>query len=188
MINVCILAVRICILVSVLLQDEDPMCILVSGAADVEREDELILKLEQDLTKHEIEVLIRYASRNRDVERLISILRAADTTIGCSSDGCELLLGASEIFYIESVDKKTFVYCETAVCRTELRLYQLLEKLRPAGFVQISKSCLLNVNVLTSIRPLLNSRMEATLTNGERLYVSRRYLGDIKAVLQKERS
>lgn len=55
----------------------------------------------------------------------------------------------------------------------------------PAGFVQISKSCILNINVLDFVRPLLNSRMEATLKNGERLNVSRKYLVNIKSKLQE---
>ena len=62
-------------------------------------------------------------------------------------------------------------------------LYQLLEELGDAGFVQVSKSCILNINVLESIRPLRNSRMEATLSNGERVEVTRKYVSAIKEKL-----
>jgi Response regulator of the LytR/AlgR family len=60
----------------------------------------------------------------------------------------------------------------------------LLHDLQHDGFVQISKSCLLNINVLENIRPLFNSRMEATLLNGERVIVNRRYLPDVKEALK----
>lgn len=145
----------------------------------------MLLKLEQDTARKEIEVVIKYPEMNQDVKRLISLVRSADTKIRCTADGNEKLLNASDIYYIESVDKHTFIYCENEVYRTELRLYQLLEKLSPAGFVQISKSCILNIDVLDSVRPLLNSRMEATLKNGERLNVTRKYLADIKHKLQE---
>jgi DNA-binding LytR/AlgR family response regulator len=88
-----------------------------------------------------------------------------------------------DIYYIESVDKKTFVYLENAVYRTDFRLYQLKSKLQTYGFVQISKSCILNINVLDSIRPLFNSRMEAALKNGEKVNINRNYLNGVKKAL-----
>lgn len=75
------------------------------------------------------------------------------------------------------------MYCEKLVYRTEHRLYQLAENLRDAGFVQVSKSCVLNVQTLDSIRPMLNSRMEATLINGERINVTRKFVPSIKEKL-----
>ncbi|MCB6200743.1 LytTR family DNA-binding domain-containing protein [Extibacter muris] len=145
----------------------------------------MLLKLEQDTDQKDIEISIKYAVMSQEVTRLISLIRSAETHIRCIADGKEKLLNVSEIYYAESVDKRTFIYCESKVYRTDLRLYQLLETLSPAGFVQISKSCILNINVLDFIRPLLNSRMEATLINGERLNVSRKYIANIKSKLQE---
>lgn len=145
----------------------------------------MILKLEQDLTKQDIEILIKYATINQDVERLVLLIKSVDTRIKCDLDGNEKLVNASDIYYIESVDKRTFLYCEKEVYRTELRLYQLMDILSGLGFVQISKSCILNLHILDTIKPLLNSRMEAMLKNGERLYVTRKYLTTIKQELQE---
>jgi DNA-binding LytR/AlgR family response regulator len=89
------------------------------------------------------------------------------------------------IYYIESVNKKTFVHDSGRVYQTKFRLYQLLEELADAGFVQISKYCILNVNVLDAITPLANSRMEATLIDGSWLLVTRKYLRFIKQALLK---
>lgn len=147
----------------------------------------MIVKLEQDLSRQDIEILIKYAKMNKDVERIMTILQSADTVVTCSMDGSEKLVNASDIYYIESVDKKTFVYCENVVYRTDLRLYQMVDILSDSGFVQISKSCIMNINVLDLIKPLLNSRMEATLKNGERLFITRKYLADIKEALQAGR-
>lgn len=143
----------------------------------------MIVKLEQDLSRKELEVLIKYASMNKDVERITTLLQSVDTRIKCNLDGSEKLVNVADIYYIESVDKKTFVYGEKSVYRTESRLYQLAEELAHLEFVQISKSCILNINILDSIKTLVNSRMEATLINGERLYVTRKYLDNIKQAL-----
>lgn len=145
--------------------------------------DEMIIRLEQNLSQQDIEVLIRYAGMNRDVEQLLSLIRSVDKQIKCASESSVKWINASNIFYVESVDKRTFVYCEKEVYRTESRLYKLIEELGPLGFVQISKSCILNISTLNSIKPLLNSRMEATLKNGERLFVTRKYLANIKFAL-----
>ena len=103
--------------------------------------------------------------------------------IKCTDDHAERMINILDIYYIESVDKKTFVYLENGVYRTDFRLYQLKNKLQTYGFVQISKSCILNINILDNIRPLFNSRMEATLKNGEKVNINRSYLNGVKKAL-----
>lgn len=160
---------------------------LFAAIADILKSgDKMIVKLEQDISRKDIEILIKYAYMNKDVERITMLLQSADTRIRCNLDDREKLVNASDIYYAESIDKKTFVYCEKDVYRTELRLYQLEDILKCSGFIKISKSCILNINILDSIKPLFNSRMEATLRNGERLYVTRKYLNNIKEALQEE--
>lgn len=145
----------------------------------------MILKLEENISQKELEVLIKYASMNEEVERLVALIRNAEIKVKCKYDGQEKYMNASDIYYIESVDKKTFVYGEEMVYQTDYRLHELEEILENAGFVRISKSCLLNIHILDSIKPLINSRLEAILQNGERVYVTRKYLSSIKEALQK---
>lgn len=144
----------------------------------------MIIKTEQDLSCNDIEVLIRYAKINQRIKRLITLIRSFDMRIKCNEENAEHYVNVSDIFYIESVDKRTFIYLEKDVLRTDYRLYQLAEKLSDFGFVQISKSCIVNINTLEIIKPLINSRMEATLQNGERLYITRKYLDDIRQALR----
>ena len=141
------------------------------------------LKPEQDLSCNEIEVIIKYPQKDRRVLRIIDFLQSFDMQIKCAGENTERMIHIMDIYYIESVDKKTFVYLENAVYRTEFRLYQLKDKLQTYGFVQINKSCILNINALDSIRPLFNSRMEATLKNGEKVQINRNYLNEVKKAL-----
>lgn len=141
------------------------------------------LKAEQDLSCDEIEITIKYPQKDRQVERMLDFLQSFDMQLPCAEDHAEKMIPVLDIYYIESVDKKTFVYLENAVYRTDFRLYQLKNKLQAYGFVQISKSCILNINVLESIRPLFNSRMEAALKNGEKVTINRSYLHEVKKAL-----
>lgn len=142
------------------------------------------IREEQDLSCNEIEVIVKYSQKDKQVNRIIDFLRSFDMQIKCAGDHAERMVNILDIYYIESVDKKTFVYLENAVYRTDFRLYQLKNKLQIYGFVQISKSCILNINVLDSIRPLFNSRMEAALKNGEKVNINRNYLNGVKKALE----
>ena len=141
------------------------------------------IKTEQDLSCNEIEVIIKYPQKDKQVNRIIDFLQSFDMQIKCDSDDAERMINVLDIYYIESVDKKTYVYLENTVYHTNFRLYQLKDKLQEYGFVQISKSCILNINALESIKPLFNSRMEATLKNGEKVNVNRSYLNGVKKAL-----
>lgn len=144
------------------------------------------LKLEQDSTCSDVEVTIKYKTKDQLVHQIISFLESTDLQIPCQKEGIQRQVNVSDIYYIESVDKKTFLYLEKQVYHTELRLYQLADQLKRYGFVQISKSCILNINVLESIKPIFNSRMEAILKNGEKVYINRSYLNDVKQALKGE--
>lgn len=144
------------------------------------------IKTEQDLSCNEIEVIVKYPAKNRQVNRIINFLKSFDMQIRCDIDNEERMINILDIYYIESVDKKTYVYLEKTVYHTDFRLYQLNDKLRESGFVQVSKSCVLNINVLESIKPLFNSRMEATLKNGEKVNINRKYLNGVKEALRGE--
>lgn len=146
----------------------------------------MIINLKQDKAKNDIEVIIEYPEMSKTVKRIEAAVRSVDSIVrGLDDNGQILLLKVSDVFYIESVEKRVFIYTTDNVYRSELPLYTLAEKLNYFGFTQISKSCLLNINRLLSVKPVFNSRMEATLANGEKLNISRKYLPDIKKKLEE---
>ena len=142
------------------------------------------IEKQQDPSCTDIEISIRYAKEDGKVRRIMSFLQSVDMQIKCDLDNAEKMIRTADIYYIESVDKKTFVYLEKSVYHTDYRLYQLINNLKEYGFVQISKSCILNINALDSIKPLFNSRMEAILKNGEKVYINRGYLSQVKKALE----
>lgn len=148
--------------------------------------DEMKIKTKQDLSCNEIEITIKYPKKDKQVNRIIDFLQSFDMQIKCDIDNTERMINILDIYYIESVDKKTFVYLEKTVYHTGFRLYQLKDKLYEHGFVQISKSRILNINALESIKPIFNSRMEAALKNGEKVYINRNYLSGVKKALKGE--
>jgi len=145
----------------------------------------MILKLEQNTSQKDIEILITYPAKNKIVERLISLVKSVDTQIECYSDDSVKFVNVADIYYIESVDGKTVVCCEKENYLVKNRLYQIYEKLKDNGFIQISKYCILNINKLDKFRPLDNNRLEAVLSNGAFLCITRKYISGIKQILQE---
>ena len=90
----------------------------------------------------------------------------------------------SELYYIESVDGKTFLYTKEQVYETPYRIYALEELLRPKHFLRVSKSTLLNLMKIRSIQPALNGRLSAVLQSGEEVIISRSYVKGLKAALK----
>jgi len=145
----------------------------------------MLLNLEHRKTNKDIEVSIIYPEKNKTVERLVSFINSLSINIeGYTEDGIKHV-NVHDIYYIESEDKIAVIFCENEYYRTKFRLYQISEKLAGFGFVQISKYCLININKLDKIIPLSNRRMEAILKNGKRVFITRKYLYNIKKVLQE---
>jgi DNA-binding LytR/AlgR family response regulator len=147
----------------------------------------MLVKLEQNVSQKDIEVVITYPVKNKIVENIVSLIKSLEKQIECYSDDSVKLVNVTDIYYIESIDKKTLVFCEKGNYQIRKRLYQVYDELADNGFVQISKYCLMNINKLEEIKPLTNSHLEAVLSNGKCLYVTRKYLANIKQILQEEK-
>ena len=89
-----------------------------------------------------------------------------------------------QVYYLDSVDGKTFLYLEKEVYSCRETLAALEGKLAHTWFVRISKNCIINSNFLQSVRPLFNHRLEAFLPNGEKLIVTRNYIEALKDKLK----
>ena len=85
----------------------------------------------------------------------------------------------SDIFYIEAVDKKTFIYCERDVYESRQKLYEL-DELAMNDFLRISKSVIVNLSKIKTLIPSLSGKAEAVLTNKERVVISRQYVNELK--------
>ncbi len=144
------------------------------------------LTVEQDTSLDDLTVRILYIRKDRMLQRLIRAVQSCESKIKATLDGGTVWVSVADIYYFESVDKRTFLYSADCVYHVEERLYQLKERLAVYGFVQVNKACLLNISVLQKIRPLANSKMEGMLANGERVNISRRYIPEIKEALKNQ--
>ena len=89
-----------------------------------------------------------------------------------------------DVYYIESVDDKTFLYLEKETYESRKRLYELEKITDSFHFVRISKSVVVNLMKVDSIKPALNGRFLCKLKNGEDVIISRKYVQVLKEKLK----
>ena len=100
----------------------------------------------------ETEIQINCNQLTYEIENLIATLRILNQQVLVSKENENFLLDVNEISYIEAVDRKTFVYTEADIYESKLKLYEMEEKLCQSGFIRISKSCLVRLKYVKSIR------------------------------------
>jgi DNA-binding LytR/AlgR family response regulator len=124
-------------------------------------------------------IIISVKCMTDNVMRAVNLLKSPDC-LTVYIDEQSFLLPVGSVFYAESVDQKTFVYAEKLVYRSRLRLYEIEEMLAASDFLRISKQIIVNVRKIRSVAPAGDSRFAATLTNGEKVIISRQYVPALK--------
>lgn len=115
-----------------------------------------------------------------ELQKMLAMIRILDQQFTATRDGETFLLDVSEIIYVEAIDRKTFVYTKDGVYESGLRLYELERQLEECGFCRVSKSCLVQLRAVRSLKSDINRRIRVTLDNGEVIVVSRQYADGIK--------
>lgn len=92
-------------------------------------------------------------------------------------------LSLEEILYFEADAELVFAYTAKEIFQVKQRLYQVESLSRNAGIVRASKSYLINLNKIQSVRTALNSRLYAKMPNGEEVLISRKYAPALKEAM-----
>ncbi len=117
-----------------------------------------------------------------DIKNAVEILRNNGVSIPVISGTDTIMLKISLIYYIESVDKRTYIYTKDECFESRSRLYEL-EEMLGSSFLRCSKAMIVNIKKIRSVRAEMNARLNAELLNGERLIISRGYVRDLKKKL-----
>lgn len=138
----------------------------------------IVINIDEKLAETEIAISCRELSP--EVEKVIATLRMINRQLLVEKEEENYLLDVAKIAYIEALDRKTFVYTGKDMYESKLKLYEMEERLCQSGFLRISKSCLVNLKYIKSIRNEVERKLRLTLKNGEHIIVSRQYADEIK--------
>ena len=142
----------------------------------------LIVNIQEQYT--ETEIIVNCNSMNESIEKFISTIKMFDMKLIGKKDGQQCFIDISNIIYIESTDKRTFLYTTKDVYESPLRLFELEEKLIERDFLRASKNCLFNINYIHSLKSDLEQRLILAMENDIKIIVSRQYSNIVKEKLE----
>ena len=149
----------------------------------IERGVGMKLSVEQIPREYEEEVIVRcYNSQEKWVEAIRAIT-VGEISISSFADERVYRLKLSDVYYFEVVEGRSFLYCEKSVFECKKKLYEFEELCRHSMLFRCSKSVILNADKIQYVHPTVSGRFEATLTNNEKVTISRQYVGKLKQLL-----
>lgn len=132
----------------------------------------------------EDEVIIRYREMNEQIEMLAAIAEGKTPKVSARCGNETILINPETILYLESVDGVTWAYLADKVCR----IYDSLEKAvlswGERGFFRCSKSMVINIYRVSSLKSEPGNRILAQMENGEQVMISRRYARQLRSILK----
>lgn len=141
------------------------------------------IEIKENCDRQETTVEILCKAIDEDILKLERHVKLFSKTIVARSAGIFNQIPAAEIYYIEAVERKTFVYTKDSVYETDFRLYELEERLADCDFIRASKSMILNLQKVSILTPEINRMIAATMKNGETIYISRQQARQLKMIL-----
>ena len=112
-------------------------------------------------------------------EKVLTLINTMNTKIIGYKRDKKYFIQIESIYYIELVDKKTFIYTKEECYESPLWLYQIEEQL-DQQFIRVNKSTILNMKYIKSLKADIGSRIIVYLDNQDQILVSRTYAKEFK--------
>lgn len=120
----------------------------------------------------ETSLLVTCKELTPQVEKLLAAIRILDKQITANKGDVVCLINLADVFYIEALERKTFIYTDKEVFDSEMKLYELEAALAQYNFVRVSK------NTICSL-----SKIKITMENGYQIIASRMYADELRKKL-----
>lgn len=136
---------------------------------------------------HELEpeVVIYCRDINDNVHKILSLLNTYKKKLIGYAEQKEYVIDPYDVLYCESVDGVLFIYTMEQVLKTGYTLYDIESAYSKAGFFRCSKSMVININSIKSLKSELGNRIDALLSNGEHIIISRHYAKQLRTILKE---
>ncbi len=138
------------------------------------------IEIHVDKTAADLQISVTCKQLTPDIEKILATLRMMNHQLTVQKDDEIHLLDIAQIIYIESMDRKCFVYTSDDIYESEFRLYELEHQLEEYGFFRVSKSFLIHLQSIQSLKADINRRIRVTMSNGEQIIASRQYADALK--------
>lgn len=140
-----------------------------------------LVKTKVDKPQDEV-ITIAYIDWTRQLEDIENyILGSGRHITGYGENKQMIQIRIDDVLYFEAVGELVFAYTKEQIYEIKMRLYQLEEKLKGDRMKRASKSVVINLRQIVSVRPALNGRLYAKMVNEEEILISRQYAKEVTA-------
>ena len=143
----------------------------------------LIKTKEENLEENYLE--LHYDTIDEETSAVLDRLRDTLRYIEGTFEDKKVTVALTDIFYIETVDRKTFAYTNDMCVEIKEALRDILEEYSNIGFARISKSTVVNIYKIKKLQGDINMRVIIFLKNDEKLIMSRSYKNEFYERLNK---
>ena len=148
------------------------------------------IHIEIDETIKEEEVVIRCNSFDENVQNIQKVLNSLDISarqLSVFKHDTEYFLSLKDIIFFETSGNIVVAHTANDMFETKYKLYEL-EDILPGYFMRVSKSTILNTQMVYSIcRNLTASSLVEFSNSHKQVYVSRNYYKPLKQKLDERR-
>lgn len=124
-----------------------------------------------------------YSNKMTDeVQHIYEKIQSGGNVITAIDNEQIIILQPAEIYMVRMENEQLIVYCQQKKYVSGKRLYEM-EQLLGNRFMRISKSTIINLKKVNSVEPSFNGTMLVVLKNGDKDYISRKYLPAFKKYL-----
>jgi DNA-binding LytR/AlgR family response regulator len=141
------------------------------------------LTIDENEEYRDVEIIIKCPEADQRILKLVTAIKSHMRTLVGSKDNKSFVLEFSDIYYIETVDDKVFIYLENDVYEWNGKQYEMESQLSGLHFQRISKQALVNLKKIKCFASAPNARILIELLNGEKLLVSRLHVPELKKIL-----
>lgn len=129
--------------------------------------------------------IVIYADEiTREIQQIADRLSSSQTKILTGTKEQKIfLLNPEEIYCFYSENQKVFAKTENGALCVRQKLYELEELFSGTSFVRVSNSCIVNIEKIKNLEISYTGTIDIIFKNGDKEFVSRRYVPKIKKYL-----
>ncbi len=131
----------------------------------------------------ETSLLITCKELTPQIEKLLAAIRILDKQITAKKEDVLYLIDLADVFYIEALERNTFIYTDKEVFDSQMKLYELESTLAQYGFIRVSKNTICSLRKIKSLKSEVDRKIKITMENGYQIIVSRMYADELRKKL-----
>lgn len=138
------------------------------------------LIINEQLNDDEIKIHAKTTTIGARVLSFIDYFTTDKESLAIRSDEEFLMIQRSDIICAEVQDKTLTIYTKADDIVTTKTLSTLMEDLKSETFLKVSRSGMLNIQMIERVEPSFSGNLTARMKNGNKMNISRRYVSILK--------